>query len=53
MDVHISGVNTKKTDVHELRIILTLSIEDIDQMQKLLRTLRSTQGVINVYRTGA
>lgn len=52
-DVHISGVNTKNTGDHELTIILTLSIEDIDQMQKLLRALKSTKGVINVYRTGA
>lgn len=52
MDVHISGVNTKKSGEGELTIILTLSIENIDQMQKLLRTLKGTQGVISVYRTG-
>ena len=52
MDVHISGVNTKNSGEGELTIILTWSIENIDQMQKLLRTLKGTQGVISVYRTG-
>ena len=51
MDVHIAGVNTQKGKDGELIVVLSLSIEDTAQMQKLLRTLKNIQGVEEVYRT--
>ncbi|MEA4922085.1 MAG: bifunctional (p)ppGpp synthetase/guanosine-3',5'-bis(diphosphate) 3'-pyrophosphohydrolase [Eubacteriaceae bacterium] len=51
MDVHIAGVNTQKSKDGDLVVVLTLSIEDIPQMQKLLRVLKSIQGIEEVHRT--
>ncbi|MGI6721907.1 MAG: RelA/SpoT family protein [Anaerovoracaceae bacterium] len=51
MEVHISGVNTSKSKNGVLVVVLTLSIEDIDQMQKLLRVLKTIKGVDEVHRT--
>lgn len=50
MDVHISGVNAKSEKDETVRIMLTLSISNTQQMQKVLRMLRNVQGVTNVFR---
>lgn len=50
MDVHISGVNAKSGKDGAVHIILTLSISSTHEMQKVLRTLRSVEGVTDVYR---
>lgn len=50
MDIHISGVNAKSPKDGAVNIILTVSISSTHQMQKLIRTLRSIEGVENVYR---
>jgi guanosine-3',5'-bis(diphosphate) 3'-pyrophosphohydrolase len=52
MDVHISGVNTQRGKEEDtLIVVLTLTIEDIAQMKKLLRVLKSIPGVDEVHRT--
>lgn len=51
MDVHIAGVNAKSSKDDTITIILTLSIADTAQMEKLLRTLKSIPGVSSVYRS--
>jgi len=50
MDVHISGVNAKTSKDHFVNITMTLSISNTNQMQKVLRTLKSVQSVIDVHR---
>lgn len=50
MDVHISGVNAKSEKDETVRIMLTLSISNTQQMQKVLRMLRNVQGVTHVFR---
>ena len=51
MDVHIAGVNAKSAKDSVVSITMTLSISNTAQMQKLLRSLRSVQGVTDVYRS--
>jgi len=51
MDVHIAGVNAKSGKDSNINIILTLSISNTAQMNKILRSLRGIQGVSEVYRT--
>ncbi|MGI6256510.1 MAG: RelA/SpoT family protein [Anaerovoracaceae bacterium] len=51
MDVHIAGVNAKSSKDDTITIILTLSIADTAQMEKLLRTLKNIPGVSSVYRS--
>lgn len=51
MDVHITGVNAKSAKDKIVNITMTLSISNTSQMQKILRRLRSVQGVADVYRT--
>lgn len=53
LEAHISGVNTKNEGDGFIRIILTLTIENITQMQKILRSLKNVEGVSEVYRTEA
>lgn len=50
MDVHITGVNAKSSKDGVVNITMTLSISNTSQMEKVLRTLKSTQGVVDVYR---
>ncbi|MCB6993710.1 bifunctional (p)ppGpp synthetase/guanosine-3',5'-bis(diphosphate) 3'-pyrophosphohydrolase [bacterium 210820-DFI.6.37] len=50
MDVHIDGVNAKSSKDETVTVTLTLSISSKDQMNKVLRSLRSVQGVSNVFR---
>lgn len=51
MDVHIAGVNAKSNRDETITIMLTLSIADTAQMEKLLRALRTISGVGSVYRS--
>jgi GTP pyrophosphokinase len=51
MDVNIAGVNLKTNDDDgTAQILLTLSIKDTTQMEKVLRTLRQVESVRDVYR---
>jgi GTP pyrophosphokinase len=51
MDVNIAGVNLKTdNDDGTAQILLTLSIKDTTQMEKILRTLRQIESVTDVYR---
>lgn len=46
----ISGVNAKSSKDETLHILLTLSISNTSQMQKILTKLKSVNGIIEVYR---
>ncbi len=50
MDVHITGVNAKSAKDKVVNIIMTLSISNTGQMEKVLRALKSVEGVSEVYR---
>ena len=50
MDVHITGVNAKSAKDQIINITMTLSISNTNQMEKVLRSLRSVPGVADVYR---
>ncbi|MDF3002689.1 MAG: bifunctional (p)ppGpp synthetase/guanosine-3,5-bis(diphosphate) 3-pyrophosphohydrolase [Bacillota bacterium] len=50
MDVHIAGVNAKSAKDGIINITMTLSITNTGQIEKVLRSLRSVQGVADVYR---
>lgn len=50
MDVHIAGVNAKSARDGVVNITMTLSISNTGQIEKVLRSLRSVQGVADVYR---
>lgn len=50
MDVHIAGVNAKSAKDGIVNITMTLSISNTGQIEKVLRSLRSVQGVADVYR---
>ena len=51
MDVNITGVNARSDKDRVVTITMTLSISNTAQMQKILRSLRSVQGVTDVYRS--
>lgn len=46
----IYGVNAKSSKDETLHILLTLSISNTSQMQKILTKLKSVNGIIEVYR---
>ena len=50
LDIDISGINAKSTKDGQANITLTLSISSTQEMQKVLRSLRNVEGVVNVYR---
>ena len=50
MDAHITGVNAKSSKDETVQITLTLSIANTAQMQKILRTFRNVNGILEVYR---
>jgi GTP pyrophosphokinase len=50
MDVHIAGVNAKSAKDQFVNITMTLSISNTSQMEKVLKTLKSVQGVVYVHR---
>ena len=51
MDVHITGVNAKSAKDGIVNITMTVSINNTSQIEKVLRNLRSVQGVADVYRS--
>ncbi|MEG0392635.1 MAG: ACT domain-containing protein, partial [Anaerovoracaceae bacterium] len=51
MDVHIAGVNAKCGKDETITVVLTVSITDTAQMAKLLSTVRSVSGIVEVYRS--
>jgi GTP pyrophosphokinase len=51
MDVHITGVNAKSANDGAVYIIMTLSISNTGQMEKILRSLRGVEGVEDAHRT--
>ncbi|MDR1953932.1 MAG: bifunctional (p)ppGpp synthetase/guanosine-3',5'-bis(diphosphate) 3'-pyrophosphohydrolase [Clostridiales Family XIII bacterium] len=50
MDVNISGVNLRTNTDDTVTILMTLSIANTSQMEKVLRTLRQIESVTDVYR---
>jgi GTP pyrophosphokinase len=50
MDVNIAGVNLKTNNDGTANILLTLSISNTGQMEKILRNLRQIESVMDVYR---
>lgn len=53
LDIDISGVNAKSNKDGQANITLTLSISSTQEMQKVLRSIRNVEGVLNVYRAKA
>ena len=53
LDIDISGVNAKSNKDGQANITLTLSISSTQEMQKVLRSIRNVEGVLNVYRARA
>ncbi len=53
LDIDIEGLNGKRTRDGGIRIILTVSIKDTGQMQKVMRSLKNVSGIMNVYRQSA
>ncbi len=50
MDIDITGVNAKTSKTEGVNILMTLSISNITHMEKVLRKLKSVEGVREVYR---
>ncbi|MDR1028711.1 MAG: bifunctional (p)ppGpp synthetase/guanosine-3',5'-bis(diphosphate) 3'-pyrophosphohydrolase [Clostridiales Family XIII bacterium] len=53
MDVNISGVNLRTNSDSTVTILMTLSIANTNQMEKVLRMLRQIESVTEVYRARA
>jgi len=53
MDVNIAGVNLKTDEDSTVNITMTLTISSASEMNKVLRTLRGIQSVLEVYRPSA
>ena len=51
MDVHISGLNAKAEKDETVKINLTLSIQNKNQMEKICRSLKGIPGIMEAYRT--
>lgn len=51
MDVHITGVNAKSSKEQVVTIIMSLSISNKNQMEKIFRSLKNVPGVTDVFRT--
>lgn len=50
MDVHISGLHASAKKDETIEIDLTLSIQDKSQIEKICRSLKSVQGILEAYR---
>ena len=50
MDVHISGLNAKSNTDETVKINLTLSIKNKEQMEKICRSLKGIPGILEAYR---
>ena len=53
LDVNIAGVNLKTNSDYTVSIAMTLTISSASEMNKILRTLRGIQSVLEVYRGSA
>ena len=53
MDVHIAGLNAKAGKDETIRMDLTLSIHDREQVEKMCRSLRNVPGIMDAYRSRA
>lgn len=51
MEVNISGLNAKADKDETVKINLTLSIKDKEQMEKICRSLKGIPGILEAYRT--
>lgn len=51
MDVGLLGLNAKADKDETVKIILTLSIKDKNQIEKICRTLKGVPGILEAYRT--
>ncbi len=53
MDVHIAGLNAKAGRDETIRMDLTLSIHDKEQVEKMCRSLKNVPGIMDAYRNRA
>ena len=53
MYVHISGLNAKAGKDETVRMDLTLSIHDREQIEKICRSMKNMPGIIQAYRSRA
>ncbi len=53
MDVHIAGLNAKAGKDETIRMDLTLSLHDREQVEKMCRSLRNVPGILDAYRSRA
>ena len=51
LDVNILGINAKANKDETVKIDLTLSIKDREQVEKICRSLKGVQGILEAYRT--
>ena len=51
MDVHIAGLNAKANKDGTIKINLTLSIQDKNQIEKICRSLKGVSGIMEAYRS--
>lgn len=51
LDVTILGLNAKANKDETVKIDLTLSIKDREQVEKICRSLKGVQGILEAYRT--
>ena len=51
MDVRISGLNARADKDETVKINLTLSIKNKEQMEKICRSLKGIPGILEAYRT--
>lgn len=51
LDVHIAGVNARSDKDNIVNMTMTLALSDTGEIQKVLRNLKSINGVIDVYRS--
>lgn len=49
-DVDVAGINMIPAEPGQSNIVINVGISDMEQMQKLLLTLKQLEGVINVFR---
>ncbi|MGL4485017.1 MAG: RelA/SpoT family protein [Anaerovoracaceae bacterium] len=50
MDIKITAVNAKTDKDNSVKIVLTLQLSSTGQMAKILRSIRSVDGVYDIYR---
>ena len=53
LDVHIAGLNAKAGKDETIRMDLTLSIQDREQVEKVCRSLKNLPGIMQAYRSRA